>query len=347
MPPGSVAGLEEQVGPHRVRRDHAAPHSADQLRVSAGRAISGFLERGHEILEAQPAFGETDAVELDEEIPEPPLPQGSLRSSEQLDLTSFHVGLEEIHPIDPPRVEKRVQGERRHLHRGGLPRMGSQAPPPRVRFIAPMERRATVLVGNGSFRHLDEAIEAVEHEVPSQARRVPRVGLDRENAPPRSDPLREVERVEAHIGADVHARASVDHEGGNQGEIPGLIAPEVDPPLHVVPQIEIETETATIRRQLGRKRDTPHRVDDTAAPLEARAAKPPGKKGRPLAGSTERADREINQRDSECGGGKRGGLRRGKTWSGQRDLNPRPSAWEADTLPLSYARSHAVYPVSG
>ncbi len=25
-------------------------------------------------------------------------------------------------------------------------------------------------------------------------------------------------------------------------------------------------------------------------------------------------------------------------WSGRRDLNPRPSAWEADTLPLSYAR---------
>src|SRR6267378_6324356 len=31
-----------------------------------------------------------------------------------------------------------------------------------------------------------------------------------------------------------------------------------------------------------------------------------------------------------------------RTWSGQRDLNPRPSAWEADTLPLSYARSHVV-----
>ena len=26
-------------------------------------------------------------------------------------------------------------------------------------------------------------------------------------------------------------------------------------------------------------------------------------------------------------------------WSGQRDLNPRPRAWEARTLPLSYARS--------
>lgn len=26
-------------------------------------------------------------------------------------------------------------------------------------------------------------------------------------------------------------------------------------------------------------------------------------------------------------------------WSGRRDSNPRPSAWEADTLPLSYARS--------
>lgn len=25
-------------------------------------------------------------------------------------------------------------------------------------------------------------------------------------------------------------------------------------------------------------------------------------------------------------------------WSGKRDLNPRPSAWEADTLPLSYSR---------
>ena len=25
-------------------------------------------------------------------------------------------------------------------------------------------------------------------------------------------------------------------------------------------------------------------------------------------------------------------------WSGKRDLNPQPSAWEADTLPLSYSR---------
>src|ERR1035441_4196307 len=26
-------------------------------------------------------------------------------------------------------------------------------------------------------------------------------------------------------------------------------------------------------------------------------------------------------------------------WSGRRDLNPRPSAWEATALPLSYSRS--------
>ena len=26
-------------------------------------------------------------------------------------------------------------------------------------------------------------------------------------------------------------------------------------------------------------------------------------------------------------------------WSGGRDLNPRPSAWKAETLPLSYPRS--------
>ena len=25
-------------------------------------------------------------------------------------------------------------------------------------------------------------------------------------------------------------------------------------------------------------------------------------------------------------------------WSGKRDLNPQPSAWEADTLPLRYSR---------
>ncbi len=31
-----------------------------------------------------------------------------------------------------------------------------------------------------------------------------------------------------------------------------------------------------------------------------------------------------------------------KIWSGQRDSNPRRSAWEADTLPLSYARSGKV-----
>ena len=30
-------------------------------------------------------------------------------------------------------------------------------------------------------------------------------------------------------------------------------------------------------------------------------------------------------------------------WSGKRDLNPRPSAWEADTLPLSYSRIFFSY----
>lgn len=32
------------------------------------------------------------------------------------------------------------------------------------------------------------------------------------------------------------------------------------------------------------------------------------------------------------------GLGRFEIWSGKRDLNPQPSAWEADTLPLSYSR---------
>lgn len=33
----------------------------------------------------------------------------------------------------------------------------------------------------------------------------------------------------------------------------------------------------------------------------------------------------------------------GKYWSGRWDLNPRQLAWEARTLPLSYARSQSNY----
>ena len=36
-------------------------------------------------------------------------------------------------------------------------------------------------------------------------------------------------------------------------------------------------------------------------------------------------------RDAECN--------RVKNWSGKRDLNPRPSPWQGDALPLSYSRS--------
>ena len=43
---------------------------------------------------------------------------------------------------------------------------------------------------------------------------------------------------------------------------------------------------------------------------------------------------------------KPGRVVREENWSGQRDLNPRPSAWEADTLPLSYARSRNCDPGS-
>ena len=35
----------------------------------------------------------------------------------------------------------------------------------------------------------------------------------------------------------------------------------------------------------------------------------------------------------------RAGLGCFEIWSGKRDLNPQPSAWEADTLPLSYSRA--------
>src|ERR1700742_3144957 len=40
-----------------------------------------------------------------------------------------------------------------------------------------------------------------------------------------------------------------------------------------------------------------------------------------------------NEQSSICG-----------DWSGRRDLNPRPTAWEADALPLSYTRVGAILP---
>ena len=39
---------------------------------------------------------------------------------------------------------------------------------------------------------------------------------------------------------------------------------------------------------------------------------------------------------SHLGTAPKGGNRK---WSGRRDLNPRPSAWQADVLPLNYART--------
>jgi hypothetical protein len=36
----------------------------------------------------------------------------------------------------------------------------------------------------------------------------------------------------------------------------------------------------------------------------------------------------------------------GSEVSGRRDSNPRPSAWEADALPLSYSRVSAVMAIS-
>ena len=33
---------------------------------------------------------------------------------------------------------------------------------------------------------------------------------------------------------------------------------------------------------------------------------------------------------------------RWKNWSGKRDLNPRPSPWQGDALPLSYSRLIAI-----
>ncbi len=32
-----------------------------------------------------------------------------------------------------------------------------------------------------------------------------------------------------------------------------------------------------------------------------------------------------------------------ENWSGKRDLNPRPSPWQGDALPLSYSRSFEVF----
>ncbi len=45
-------------------------------------------------------------------------------------------------------------------------------------------------------------------------------------------------------------------------------------------------------------------------------------------------------RDNGHKGGKAENL---ALWSGRWDSNPRPSAWEADALPLSYSRQNRIY----
>ena len=91
------------------------------------------------------------------------------------------------------------------------------------------------------------------------------------------------------------------------------------------------------------------------AGLPAAAQRPGGRSFPPFSVSPERAEQAFPaqtpfrpQRAHEheplhTGGGRSGDKENSagslKKWSGKRDLNPRPPAWEASTLPLSYSRT--------
>src|SRR5439155_939809 len=49
------------------------------------------------------------------------------------------------------------------------------------------------------------------------------------------------------------------------------------------------------------------------------------------------------QKNSPPRGDRRRRIKRSLVWSGRRDLNPRQLAWEARTLPLSYARPYFLF----
>src|SRR2546426_6151820 len=85
----------------------------------------------------------------------------------------------------------------------------------------------------------------------------------------------------------------------------------------------------------------PHRTNCMVRPC---CRLPRGCDGRRLSrqgGGTVRAMRLLGQREDGAYGVV---TRRPLDWSGRRDSDPRPSAWEADALPLSYARVTAEFP---
>src|SRR2546425_543525 len=84
----------------------------------------------------------------------------------------------------------------------------------------------------------------------------------------------------------------------------------------------------------------PHRTNYMVRPC---CRLPRGCDGRRLSrqgGGTVRAMRLLGQREDGAYGVV---TRRPLDWSGRRDSDPRPSAWEADALPLSYARVTAEF----
>ena len=69
-----------------------------------------------------------------------------------------------------------------------------------------------------------------------------------------------------------------------------------------------------------------------------------GNLGMPDPGVNPKLQKNTGLRESARGGppgpaGLPGPLGPFRSWSGKRDSNPRPSAWKADALPLSYSRS--------
>jgi hypothetical protein len=79
---------------------------------------------------------------------------------------------------------------------------------------------------------------------------------------------------------------------------------------------------------------TPHSAHAAHSPPLVRAGLPI----RAPNGAPAGAERGVRGPASDCARGSGGTKSPGRSWSGRRGSNPRPTAWKAVTLPLSYSR---------
>src|SRR5439155_19571105 len=93
----------------------------------------------------------------------------------------------------------------------------------------------------------------------------------------------------------------------------------------------------TLRRRIGSEACLSGSYQGGLPPCTIPTKGAPPLRNPPAAGSKRN---HLWQKNSPPRGDRTRRIKRSLVWSGRRDLNPRQLAWEARTLPLSYARPY-------